>query len=44
MKIKDVRCGIIAGTPVIRIDCDKGLYGLGQIEDVRAYRAEYIKQ
>jgi L-alanine-DL-glutamate epimerase-like enolase superfamily enzyme len=44
MKIKDVRCAIIAGTPVVRVDSDEGLSGFAQIEDVREYRAEYVKQ
>jgi len=43
VKIKDVKCAIIADTPVIRIDSDEGISGFAQLDGVE-YRSEYVKQ
>ena len=32
MKITDLKCAIIGGSPVVRITTDEGIDGLGQAE------------
>ena len=37
MKITDLKCAIIANSPVIRITTDEGIEGWGQIETPKPY-------
>ena len=37
MKITDLKCAVIAGSPVIRITTDEGITGLSQIETPKPY-------
>ena len=37
MKITDVKCAVIASSPVIRIVTDEGITGWGQIETPKPY-------
>lgn len=37
MKIVDLRCAVIGGSPVVRVVTDEGIGGLGQIESTRPY-------
>ena len=32
MKITDLKCAVIGNNPVVRINTDEGIYGLGQVE------------
>ncbi|MCS7051494.1 MAG: mandelate racemase/muconate lactonizing enzyme family protein, partial [Thermomicrobium sp.] len=37
MRITDLRCAVIGGSPVVRIVTDEGIDGYGQIESTKAY-------
>ena len=37
MKITDVKCAIIGGSPVVRVTTDEGIDGLGQAEWTKPY-------
>jgi L-alanine-DL-glutamate epimerase-like enolase superfamily enzyme len=42
MKITDLKCTVIGQNPVVRIETDEGIYGLGQAEMGRAYNKPQI--
>jgi L-alanine-DL-glutamate epimerase-like enolase superfamily enzyme len=42
MKITDLRCAIIGGSPVVRITTDEGITGLGQAETPKPYLKPYV--
>jgi L-alanine-DL-glutamate epimerase-like enolase superfamily enzyme len=44
MKIVDVRCAVIASTPVVRIMTDEGITGWAQIETPKPYMKEIVLQ
>ena len=37
MKIVDVKCAVIGGSPVVRIVTDQGISGYGQVESTKPY-------
>jgi len=44
MKIVDVKCAVIANTPVVRIVTDEGITGWSQIETPKPYMKELVLQ
>ncbi len=42
MKITDLRCAVIGGSPVVRIITDEGIDGLGQVELTKPYLKPHI--
>lgn len=42
MKITDLRCAVIGGSPVVRIVTDEGVCGLGQVELTKPYLKPHI--
>lgn len=42
MKITDLRCAIIGGSPVVRIVTDEGIIGLGQAETPKSYLKPHV--
>jgi len=42
MKITDLKCAVVAQTPLIRIDTDEGISGLGQIEASKNYLKPHV--
>jgi L-alanine-DL-glutamate epimerase-like enolase superfamily enzyme len=42
MKIIDLKCAIVAGTPLVRIDTDEGINGLAQIESTKNYIKPHV--
>ena len=37
MKITDLKCAVIGNNPVVRINTDEGIYGLGEVEASKSY-------
>jgi len=42
VKITDLRCAVIGGSPVVRIITDEGIDGLGQVELTKSYLKPHI--
>jgi L-alanine-DL-glutamate epimerase-like enolase superfamily enzyme len=42
MKITDLKCAIIGGSPVVRITTDEGISGLGQAETPKSYLKPHV--
>ena len=42
MKIKDLKCAVIGENPVVRIDTDEGISGLGEIESTKNYLKPHV--
>jgi len=42
MKITDLKCAVIGGSPVVRIITDEGIDGLGQVELTKSYLKPHI--
>ena len=42
MKITDLKCAVIGNNPVVRINTDEGLYGLGQVEASKPYLKPHV--
>lgn len=42
MKITDLKCTVIGGTPILRITTDDGLHGLGPIESYKPYLKPHV--
>ncbi|HEY3288862.1 MAG TPA: mandelate racemase/muconate lactonizing enzyme family protein, partial [Anaerolineae bacterium] len=42
MKITDLRCAIIGGSPVVRVITDEGIVGLGQAETPKSYLKPHV--
>ena len=42
MKITDLKCAVLGGSPVVRITTDEGLYGLGQAESYKPYLKPHV--
>ena len=42
MKIVDLKCTIIGRNPVVRIDTDEGISGLGEVESTKSYLKPHI--
>ncbi len=42
MKIVDLRCAVIGGSPVVRVITDEGIVGLGQVESFKPYLKPHI--
>src|ERR1041384_3036779 len=42
MKITDLKCAVIGGSPVVRITTDEGIDGLGQVELTKPYLKPHI--
>ncbi len=42
MKITDLKCTVIEGYPIIRIDIDEGISGLAQIESPKYYIKPHV--
>jgi len=42
MRITDLRCAVIAGSPVVRIITDEGIDGYGQVESTKPYVKPHI--
>ena len=42
MKITDLKCAVIGNNPVVRINTDEGLYGLGEVEASKSYLKPHV--
>ena len=42
MKITDLKCTVLGGTPIVRITTDEGLSGLGPIESYKPYLKPHV--
>jgi len=42
MKITDLKCTVIEGYPIVRVDTDEGISGLGQLESGRGYNKPQV--
>lgn len=42
MKITDLKCTVLGGTPILRITTDEGLHGLGPIETYKPYLKPHV--
>ncbi|MEM2876050.1 MAG: mandelate racemase/muconate lactonizing enzyme family protein, partial [Candidatus Bathyarchaeia archaeon] len=42
MKITNLKCAVVAQTPLVRIDTDEGISGLGQVESSKNYLKPHI--
>ena len=42
MKITDLKCAVIGGSPVVRIVTDEGIVGYGQVESYKPYLKPFI--
>ena len=42
MKITDLKCAVIGNNPVVRINTDEGIYGLGEIEASKSYLKPHV--
>ena len=42
MKITDLKCAVIGSNPVVRINTDEGLYGLGEVEASKSYLKPHV--
>lgn len=42
MKITDLKCTVLGSNPVVRINTDEGIYGLGEVEASKAYLKPHI--
>jgi len=42
MKIVDLKCTVIGRNPVVRIDTDEGISGLGEIESTKDYLKQHV--
>ncbi|MDH5462332.1 MAG: mandelate racemase/muconate lactonizing enzyme family protein, partial [Candidatus Bathyarchaeota archaeon] len=42
MKIVDLKCTVIGENPVVRIDTDQGISGLGEIESSKHYLKPHV--
>ena len=42
MKIVDLKCTVIGRNPVVRIDTDEGISGLGEVESTKSYLKPHI--
>lgn len=42
MKITDLKCAIIGGSPVVRINTDEGIIGYGQAETAKSYLKPHV--
>ena len=42
MKITDLKCAVLGGSPVVRIVTDEGISGYAQVEDFKPYLKPYV--
>jgi len=42
VKITDLKCTVVEGFPVVRVDTDEGISGLGQLESGRSYNRPQV--
>ena len=42
MKITDLKCAVIGNNPVVRINTDEGIYGLGEVEASKSYLKPHV--
>jgi len=42
MKITDLKCTVIGENPVVRVDTDEGISGLGEIESTKSYLKPHV--
>jgi L-alanine-DL-glutamate epimerase-like enolase superfamily enzyme len=42
MKITDLKCAVIGGTPIVRITTDEGISGLGPVESYKPYIKPHV--
>ena len=42
MKIIDLKCAVIGGSPVVRIVTDEGIDGWGQVESFKSYLKPHV--
>ncbi len=42
MKITDLKCAVIGNNPVVRINTDEGIYGLGEVEKAKTYIKPFV--
>jgi L-alanine-DL-glutamate epimerase-like enolase superfamily enzyme len=42
MKITDLTCTVIGGTPIVRITTDEGISGLGPVESYKLYIKSHV--
>ena len=43
MKITDLKCAVIGGSPLVRITTAEGVDGLGQVELTKSYLKPHIR-
>ena len=42
MKITDLKCAVIGQNPVVRINTDEGIHGLGAVETAKFYLKPHV--